>query len=199
VGEFQRGLGILPGFPSPLGRGIKSEGKFRQIQIHIRPLQDVPAALGDHQRLGRFFLRVLETLEPVLRSPSALLGSGALSLSKGVVEGQPRQVEQDVGFMVNRIDLPTEIERFGQVFFCQSQIVIDKICCAEKLKTTNVIIGIRVGTLSYFLLFICQFKGAFGTLDGRLTMDDGQLTTINCQLTTDNRLPCHEQKTQGAI
>ena len=34
--------------------------------------------------------------------------------------------------MVNHIDLPTEIERFGQVFFCQSQFVIGAICCAEQ-------------------------------------------------------------------
>ncbi len=50
--------------------------------------------------------------------------------------------------MFNHIDLPTEIERFGQVFFCQSQFVIGAICCAEKPVSTNII------SLEYGYLFL---------------------------------------------
>ena len=71
--------------------------------------------------------------------------------------------------MVNHVDLPTEIERFGQVFFCQSQFVIGAICRAEQPVSANKIAGNRI---TDFLCFICQFKGALGGFDCRFQIFD---------------------------
>ena len=91
--------------------------------------------------------------------------------------------------MVNQIDLPTEIERFGQVFFCQSQFVIGAICCTEQPVSANII----TGNMEYFVLHLhLPVQGRVGHI--RLPISD-----LRLRLIIGNCVPCHEQETQGAV
>jgi len=89
-GEAEGFLGMPPGG----GLVAAGEGELGEFQVGIRALQRVAAALGDEQRL--------------LGQPP-----GLLRRARG--GAQPRQVNEDVGFVLSVVDAAAAFQRLVQV------------------------------------------------------------------------------------
>lgn len=124
------------------GESAAGQGQLGQLQVGIRRLQHIATALGNGQRLSGQALRL-----------------GVITL----VAAQPRQVDQDVGFKFNQIDVATAGQRFDQMLFSGGAVTL------ETLGGPQQPVGLHVVAFDGVIctgIFICQFQGAAGGGEG---------------------------------